>query len=649
MDYRAVAQSAAQTAGIDPGIFLRMIQQESGFNPAAVSPAGARGIAQFMPGTAADLGIDPDDPEAALYAAAGLLRSHLDRFGSYSLALAAYNAGPGAVEQYGGVPPYAETQQYLSSILGSADAAPRGAIAPRRSSQMVTQQPASNPIDVLLGTAIQQMLFGQADTIAGRGLQAGQLTGYIPGDLLGMSGSLIPSLALRQYESSRQDADRNYEVDLSRFGLQQAEFNYQQRLGQAQVRLQTMAQLASMRGPENAFAYNYALNGLNAPAGTPADPTANIAGGINQPSNITPQRPAGGTGATGAGVPAALPVVPPKVSPPLTQPVAQPPGMNSPDPRNPGGFMDPNADQSAFTGWATTPEEQHAALTNDNPNIPGTGVAEALFAAEQAAGGTPNDMGVGGNITNDDPGQHGIGGYTWEIPSYGRGGMAPGMAVVGDDPHGGDDENEELAIAIDDNLIVLSKQADGKFGISPKTLERFKQQGVEQAGTGALITPNLGDPQAITGLQPSSAVATPLTGEPQSITGLQPNAQVTQNTAPPTSIAPLTPSVLPTGPVTYTPQEMGDSPVFQKLGGTRYNNPNFDLSLPGSGRQVPAYQGLNLARFGRLAPSEQALYKSALETPRAQGGLGLSFLDSLAVAQRHAPRGSGARAGFYGR
>lgn len=118
--YVDIARDEALRAGIDPDIFVKQIDQESGFNPNAVSPAGAIGIAQLMPGTAAGLGIDPWDPYASLTAAARLMRSYLDRFGDYALALAAYNAGPGAVERYGGVPPFAETQSYVTTILGSA-------------------------------------------------------------------------------------------------------------------------------------------------------------------------------------------------------------------------------------------------------------------------------------------------------------------------------------------------------------------------------------------------------------------------------------------------------------------------------------------------------------------------------------------------
>lgn len=122
--YEGVARSAAAANGINPDLFVRQIQQESGFNPNAVSPAGAIGIAQFMPGTAAGMGINPHDPVASLNAAARMMGNLNKQFGGdYSKALAAYNAGPGAVQsavRSGGgnwlayLP--AETRNYVSII-----------------------------------------------------------------------------------------------------------------------------------------------------------------------------------------------------------------------------------------------------------------------------------------------------------------------------------------------------------------------------------------------------------------------------------------------------------------------------------------------------------------------------------------------------
>lgn len=117
-DYRALARKFAADSGIDPEIFERQIHQESRFDPQARSNAGAVGIAQIVPKWHPT--VEPTDPVASLRYAASLMASYLDRYqGDYAMALAAYNAGPGAVARYGGVPPYGETRNYVWSILGS--------------------------------------------------------------------------------------------------------------------------------------------------------------------------------------------------------------------------------------------------------------------------------------------------------------------------------------------------------------------------------------------------------------------------------------------------------------------------------------------------------------------------------------------------
>ena len=111
---------AALRWNVPMALLAAQLYAESGFNPFAQSPAGAQGIAQFMPGTAQAYGLtDPFDAEQAIDAQAQLMSDLLDRFdGKLALALAAYNAGPNAVERYGGIPPYAETRAYVAKILG---------------------------------------------------------------------------------------------------------------------------------------------------------------------------------------------------------------------------------------------------------------------------------------------------------------------------------------------------------------------------------------------------------------------------------------------------------------------------------------------------------------------------------------------------
>ncbi len=118
--YRALFQQAGQRYGVSPDLLAAVAQTESSFNPRAVSGAGARGLMQLMPATARGLGVDPMNPAQAVDGAARLLSQHLRSFGSTSLALAAYNAGPGAVKKYHGVPPYAETRSYVAKVLAAA-------------------------------------------------------------------------------------------------------------------------------------------------------------------------------------------------------------------------------------------------------------------------------------------------------------------------------------------------------------------------------------------------------------------------------------------------------------------------------------------------------------------------------------------------
>ena len=117
--YREPIARAASRWNVSASLLAAQLYVESGFNPFAVSPAGARGIAQFMPGTARAYGLtDPFDAAAAIQAQARLMRDLLRRFGTVPLALAAYNAGPAPVARCGCVPPYPETSAYVVRVLG---------------------------------------------------------------------------------------------------------------------------------------------------------------------------------------------------------------------------------------------------------------------------------------------------------------------------------------------------------------------------------------------------------------------------------------------------------------------------------------------------------------------------------------------------
>jgi hypothetical protein len=120
--YADLFTQAGNRHGVSPALLAAVARTESGFNSSAVSPAGAVGLMQFMPATAQGLGVDATDPASSIDGAARYLSSLTEQFGSTPLALAAYNAGPGTVQRYGGIPPYGETKSYVQKVTNAAEA-----------------------------------------------------------------------------------------------------------------------------------------------------------------------------------------------------------------------------------------------------------------------------------------------------------------------------------------------------------------------------------------------------------------------------------------------------------------------------------------------------------------------------------------------
>jgi soluble lytic murein transglycosylase-like protein len=142
-------ERAAKAEGLDVHLLRAVAWTESRGRQGAVSPKGALGVMQLMPGTAAELGVNPLDPDANLHGGARYLARQLSRFQSVPLALAAYNAGPGAVLRWGGIPPYAETQAYVTQIMARYQGTPFAILKPAVLRKFVAN-PIQRRVDLML-------------------------------------------------------------------------------------------------------------------------------------------------------------------------------------------------------------------------------------------------------------------------------------------------------------------------------------------------------------------------------------------------------------------------------------------------------------------------------------------------------------------
>lgn len=154
-EFDPIIDQAAKKHGVDPEVIRAIIRQESAGDSSAISNKGAQGLMQLMPGTAKELGVtDSLDPFQNIMAGTKYFKQQLDRFGSRDLALAAYNAGPGAVRKHGGIPPFTETQDYVKRITAKIRGMGTGDISMANEFDMLNDlisQPISDPADLVRG------------------------------------------------------------------------------------------------------------------------------------------------------------------------------------------------------------------------------------------------------------------------------------------------------------------------------------------------------------------------------------------------------------------------------------------------------------------------------------------------------------------
>ena len=198
-DYRNIIIRRAMEMGIDPQLAIRLVNQESGFRTDAVSHKGAAGLFQLMPATAKELGVDPKDPLQNIEGGLRYFKQQLDKFGDPRIALAAYNAGPGAVKRYDGIPPFKETQNYVSKIMSGYEGTGRYNASPEAMARMEAG-----------GTGSQGAITGG---------ELGAMTGRTAAETLIDAGEYGDPSLLASEVMRRQDRDARFDNIMDAVGL----------------------------------------------------------------------------------------------------------------------------------------------------------------------------------------------------------------------------------------------------------------------------------------------------------------------------------------------------------------------------------------------------------------------------------------------
>lgn len=331
---------------------------------------------------------------------------------------------------------YVDPKQWLSGKVGDSKA--RETVAPE---EAITMNDTS--MEQLWGYLLPYLSEQANGPAANRDITLQTLAGYLNPNSLGFdTGAGVPTLARDMFEEAQYEADRQYALDVGRFGLEQAQLNYQQRLAEAQTRISELSLLSSQRGPSNQLAYQYNLRGLSAPAGTAVNPHQGSQN-INQPAAI---------------------------SLPTPQPRAEAAPVTAPAP------------QTQASSMAAPPMEEprRHAIGVASPTAPGSAGADQYAAAsaqskQLAAQGEATYTGTEGGLWKKD-------GNDWvevisadKIPKLAEGGVADNMAVVGED-------GPELAIRMPDGFAVLNEE---QLGMDPMAMPA--QSGGGNAGEKGIL------------------------------------------------------------------------------------------------------------------------------------------------------------------
>jgi hypothetical protein len=286
MDYIGMAEMMADRYGVDRNIFVRLIMKESNFNPDAVSEKGAVGLAQIMPKAAKNPGYgvkpiaDRTDPETSLEYAAQYMRAMLDKFGNdYSLALAAYNAGPGKVQKYGGIPPFKETRDYVAKIMGGTGGTGEYDVTPTdMPAQPDLEFPERVAPEVQEAAPEEQSVYGRLKDLLGFTAQeeAAANAATAAEDLMGAQPQAV------------QPAEAGPEFFMSPEYMRKLPVNFAEggEVGApvAAPRTATIAgqyhKLAYINDDEEALLRSYGGSGIAGPSGIPAFPPVNEGGSV---------------------------------------------------------------------------------------------------------------------------------------------------------------------------------------------------------------------------------------------------------------------------------------------------------------------------------------------------------------------------------